>query len=494
VADVKPTVNYVGVLQPIKAGDTLPVANGGTSAATASGARTNLGLAIGTDVQAFDTDLSAVAGLSTTGLMVRTGSGTAATRTLTAPAAGITVSNGDGVSGNPTLALANDLAALEALSGTNTIYYRSGVDTWSAVTFSGLTFSGGVLTASGTSYTADESTLTLSSTVFSIKAGGVGTTQLASGAVTEGKLGLTDVTTANVSTSAHGFTPKAPNDTTKFLRGDGTWAVSPGGSGATVAAAPYVYTNAPFANVSALLHFDGTNGSTTITDVIGGTWTAVGGAAINTSQSVFGGASLFVSNGLNQSVKRTNSSAFDVGTGDWSIEFRWRYNGAPQTAARVFATRDGDTNQGIALTVDANSVLAINMSSTGASADLIPSTTVGRLSQTAWNTIIIQRRGIFVETFVNGQLLEVFTIGSASIYYSAGDLIVIGGNSAGTSRSMNAFIDEFRFTKGSYVMVPGDPGLGRRPSPIASAESAWRPASARSQRRTTPQRRPPRRA
>jgi hypothetical protein len=38
------------------------------------------------------------------------------------------------------------LAALEALAGTNTIYYRSGTDTWSAVTIGGLlSFSGGTL-------------------------------------------------------------------------------------------------------------------------------------------------------------------------------------------------------------------------------------------------------------------------------------------------------------------------------------------------------------
>lgn len=95
-------------------------------------------------------DLSAVEGLSTNGLAVRTGTDTWATRTLTAPAAGITVSNGDGVAGNPTLALANDLAALEALSGTDTIYYRSGVSTWTAVVIgASLTFAAGTLSATG---------------------------------------------------------------------------------------------------------------------------------------------------------------------------------------------------------------------------------------------------------------------------------------------------------------------------------------------------------
>lgn len=41
--------------------------------------------------------------------------------------------------------------------------------------------------------------------------------------VTEAKLSLSDNTTANVSTSAHGFVPKAPNDTNKVLKGDGNW-------------------------------------------------------------------------------------------------------------------------------------------------------------------------------------------------------------------------------------------------------------------------------
>lgn len=105
--------------------------------------------------QPLDADLSALAALSSTGLLARTGSNTYAERTLTAPAAGITVTNGTGVSGNPTLALADDLAALEALSGTNTIYYRSGASTWTAVSIgTALGFSGGTLAVTDAELTA----------------------------------------------------------------------------------------------------------------------------------------------------------------------------------------------------------------------------------------------------------------------------------------------------------------------------------------------------
>lgn len=81
-------------------------------------------------------DLAALEGLGTTGLAVRTGAATWATRTLTGPAAGISVSDGNGVSGNPTLALANDLAAIEALASTG-LAVRTGADTWTQRTVTG---------------------------------------------------------------------------------------------------------------------------------------------------------------------------------------------------------------------------------------------------------------------------------------------------------------------------------------------------------------------
>ena len=101
------------------------------NAADASAARTSLGAVIGTDVQAYNARLAAIAGYAATANRFFGSDGSGNATLITLPAAGLVLSGG-------ALSLANDLAALEGLSSTG-FATRTTTDTWAQRTMTGTT-------------------------------------------------------------------------------------------------------------------------------------------------------------------------------------------------------------------------------------------------------------------------------------------------------------------------------------------------------------------
>jgi hypothetical protein len=129
VADALASVDTLEELKP-------PLATGNIIYANSNTTWTVGPPGVGTGLQPYDAGLAALAAKSTTGLLVQTGADAYASRTLIQPASGIVITNPNGVAGDPTFDLSNDLAAVEGLSTTG-ISVRTATDTWTTRTITG---------------------------------------------------------------------------------------------------------------------------------------------------------------------------------------------------------------------------------------------------------------------------------------------------------------------------------------------------------------------
>jgi hypothetical protein len=194
-----------------------------------------------------------------------------------------------------------------------------------------------------------------------------------------------------------------------------------------------------YGSVSLLLHGNGTNGSTTITDNSPSpkTVTAVGNAQISTAQSKFGGASILL-DGTGDGASTTSSTAFSFDIGDFTIELWVKLNSISGNP-NLFDMRPIGNGAFPSMYYDLGKLRYFFNT-----ADQITGSIV--FNTTDFYHVALARNASITRLFVNGvQDGASFSNSSAistTVFAAGCDSRVPGLN------SLNGYIDDFRVTKG----------------------------------------------
>ena len=202
-----------------------------------------------------------------------------------------------------------------------------------------------------------------------------------------------------------------------------------------------------FAFNSLLLHGDGTNGSTVITDSSGSpkTVTAVGNAQISTAQSKFGGGSIFMDGGTigaDDYLTTPISSAYDF-DGDFTLEaWIWKPADGRTSVDTVFSTVSNGASQGLFWEISATAGMRLRINNAyRVTYNYNPNTS-------SWQHVAAVRASGTIRLFLDG--VTVATAAYADPIPSVGYLgnVYIGAISPASGYFFNGYIDDLRITKG----------------------------------------------
>ena len=198
-------------------------------------------------------------------------------------------------------------------------------------------------------------------------------------------------------------------------------------------------TDPDFANVSLLLHGDGTNGSTTIIDSSPSpkTVTAVGDAQISTAQSKFGGSSIAF-DGSGDYLTMTSQAAMSFGTDDFTIETWARLTTSTGNYQFIIDARNSTQTVPWLLTVDPNNKIYFFY---GATLITNASITYGQ-----WQHYAVTRSAGVIRVFIDGIADTVTATYTSAI--NAGVQSRIGSAWDAAGFYLNGYIDDLRITRG----------------------------------------------
>jgi hypothetical protein len=211
---------------------------------------------------------------------------------------------------------------------------------------------------------------------------------------------------------------------------------------------PAVY-DPDYANVSALLLMNGTNGSTTITDEKGKTVTRNGSVTISTTKAVFGQSAHFPNtNGGTQAnyLSLGTSSDFVFGTGDFTIEYWVNHNSfaSSWSGQQWHMGIWGGAGARELMILVTNSKLELYLKGVTALADSLT------LVANTWYHVAVTRKSGTIRMYINGALRQSATNTSDLNVTTQAFAIGVNLDSASnvTSGGFDGYMDSVRLTKG----------------------------------------------
>jgi len=192
-----------------------------------------------------------------------------------------------------------------------------------------------------------------------------------------------------------------------------------------------------------MLCFDGVDGAKTFKDETGKVVTGLADAQIDTSQSKFGGSSLFL-DGTGDYLTLADSDDWYFGTGDFTIDFWVRFNSLPANAQQhhFFGQYINGTNNFYLGLYNSAGIYYYNFSNNGSTVAWLSS---GITSTNTWYHIAVVRRSGTTTIYTQGS-----SVGNSSAYTQSNlaTTMKIGAATAAVGFLINGWMDEFRISKG----------------------------------------------
>ncbi len=175
----------------------------------------------------------------------------------------------------------------------------------------------------------------------------------------------------------------------------------------------------------------------------------VGNAQISTTQSKFGGSSIYFDGSGDYLLGPWNPPT-DLGAGDFTIEF-WMYpTAAGQSSVTYLFNLATNANYGPILIGQAASGYGIVLyaSSTGSSWNLASGSSFGTATQNAWNHVALTRYGADVRLFLNGVAATTLNWGTTALLTGSSYRPNIGSGGGVANTFYTGYMQDLRVTKG----------------------------------------------